>query len=94
MKNAVNIHHLSKKFGDQVVLNNVSLELPEGHIYGLVGRNGSGKSVLLKCIAGLIRPTGGTIRFRSVYRNCHRPTWAVVTQKRQGKHASFICIAP
>ncbi len=61
MKNAVNIHHLSKKFGDQVVLNNVSLELPEGHIYGLVGRNGSGKSVLLKCIAGLIRPTGGTI---------------------------------
>ena len=61
MKNAVNIHHLSKKFGDQVVLNNVFLELPEGHIYGLVGRNGSGKSVLLKCIAGLIRPTGGTI---------------------------------
>lgn len=61
MKNAVSIHHLSKKFGDQVVLNNVSLELPEGHIYGLVGRNGSGKSVLLKCIAGLIRPTGGTI---------------------------------
>ena len=42
-------------------MNNVSLELPEGHIYGLVGRNGSGKSVLLKCIAGLIRPTGGTI---------------------------------
>ena len=61
MKNAVNIHNLSKKFGDKVVLNNVSLELPEGHIYGLVGRNGSGKSVLLKCIAGLIRPTGGTI---------------------------------
>ncbi len=61
MKNAVKIHRLSKKFGEQVVLNDVSLELPEGQIYGLVGRNGSGKSVLLKCIAGLIHPTSGTV---------------------------------
>lgn len=61
MKNAVKLHHLCKKFGEQVVLNNVSLDLPEGQIYGLVGRNGSGKSVLLKCIAGLIRPTVGTV---------------------------------
>lgn len=61
MKNAVKIHRLSKKFGEQVVLNNVSLELPEGQIYGLVGRNGSGKSVLLKCITGLIHPTSGTV---------------------------------
>lgn len=61
MKNAVKIHHLSKIFGEQAILNNVSLELPEGQVYGLVGRNGSGKSVLLKCIAGLIRPTGGTV---------------------------------
>lgn len=61
MKNAVKIQRLSKKFGEQVVLNDVSLELPEGQIYGLVGRNGSGKSVLLKCIAGLIHPTSGTV---------------------------------
>lgn len=61
MKSAVRISHLSKNFGEQVVLNDVSLELQEGQIYGIVGRNGSGKSVLLKCIAGLIRPTGGTV---------------------------------
>jgi len=61
MKSAVKINHLSKKFGEQVVLNDVSLELPEGKICGIVGRNGSGKSVLLKCIAGLIQPTEGTV---------------------------------
>ncbi len=61
MKIAVKIDHLTKKFGEHVVLKDISLELPEGQIYGLVGRNGSGKSVLLKCIAGLIRPTTGTI---------------------------------
>ncbi len=61
MKSVVKISRLSKRFGEQVILHNVSLELQEGQIYGIVGRNGSGKSVLLKCIAGLIRPTSGTI---------------------------------
>lgn len=57
----IQIHELSKKFGDNEVIKSVSLEFEAGKIYGLVGRNGSGKSVFLKCIAGLIIPTSGYI---------------------------------
>lgn len=57
----VTVDQLSKSFGSHDVLKNVSMELQFGKVYGLVGRNGSGKSVLMKCIAGLIRPTSGSI---------------------------------
>ena len=43
------------------ILNNVSLTLKEGNIYGLVGNNGSGKTMLMKCMCGFIRPTEGTV---------------------------------
>ncbi len=45
-------------------LRDVSFAIPEGSFLGLVGPNGSGKTTLLKCIAGILRPTGGTIRYR------------------------------
>ncbi|MCE5342953.1 MAG: ABC transporter ATP-binding protein [Eubacteriales bacterium] len=57
----IKVHELTKKFGDNVVLKSVSIDFEAGSIYGLIGRNGSGKSVLMKCIAGLVRPTSGTI---------------------------------
>lgn len=59
--NAITIQNLYKRFGDHEVLSSVNLEFESGRIYGLVGRNGSGKSVLLKCIAGLVIPTSGEI---------------------------------
>lgn len=59
--NAITIQNLCKRFGDHEVLSSVNLEFESGRIYGLVGRNGSGKSVLLKCIAGLVIPTSGEI---------------------------------
>ena len=46
------IKNLKKQFGDTVVLEDVNLTFSSGHIYGFVGRNGSGKSVLLKMICG------------------------------------------
>ena len=43
------------------ILNNISLQLEYGKIYGLVGNNGSGKTMLMKCICGFIRPNTGTV---------------------------------
>lgn len=58
---AISIKNLAKSFGDAQVLTDVSMELERGKIHGLVGRNGSGKTVLLKCICGLLPYKNGTI---------------------------------
>lgn len=57
----IDIHDLTKTFRGNIVLNNVSLEIEAGTVTGLIGRNGSGKTVLMKCICGLIPPTSGSI---------------------------------
>lgn len=49
-------------FGKKIVLDGVHLELPQGKIYGVTGANGAGKSVLLRCLSGFIRPTNGEVR--------------------------------
>lgn len=56
------IEHLSKKFGKQEVLKDISLTMEAGKIYGIAGYNGSGKTVMFKCICGLIIPDGGIVR--------------------------------
>ena len=55
------VKNLSKKIKNQEVLKNISLEFHEGVIYGLSGRNGSGKTMLLRALGGLIIPTKGTV---------------------------------
>lgn len=55
------IENATKKFGTQTVLNNVSLTLEDGKIYGFVGQNGCGKTVLFKSICGFIYLDRGTI---------------------------------
>lgn len=55
------VDNLTKSIGTQCVLEGVNLELESGKVYGLYGKNGSGKTMLMKAIAGLIRPTNGTI---------------------------------
>ena len=57
----IKVKHVSKVFKGQKVLEDVDLEVAKGNICGLVGRNGSGKTVLFKCICGFMRPTEGTI---------------------------------
>ena len=57
---AVSVQHITKRFGSDTVLKDVCMELEQGKIHGIIGRNGSGKTVLMKCICGFLRPTEGT----------------------------------
>ncbi|WP_129595923.1 ABC transporter ATP-binding protein [Anaerophilus nitritogenes] len=57
----IEIKNLSKKYKNEYVLNNINLSLDKNNIYGFVGINGSGKTMLFKAIAGLIIPTNGDI---------------------------------
>lgn len=61
MENCIEVQNVVKRFRDQVVLKNVSISFEEGKIHGIVGRNGSGKTVLFKCICGLMHPEEGVI---------------------------------
>ena len=59
--NEIEIRNLTKSYGEQTVLKDVSVSFEKGKIHGLVGRNGSGKTVLFKCICGLMHPEEGVI---------------------------------
>ena len=58
---AISVQHVSKSFGEETVLHDVSHDFEEGRIHGIVGNNGSGKTVLMKCICGFLLPTKGKI---------------------------------
>ncbi len=57
----IQINDITKMFGRRTVLSGVNLAIPRGCLYGLIGPGASGKSVLLKLIAGLLRPDGGKV---------------------------------
>jgi ABC-2 type transport system ATP-binding protein len=59
--NKIKVLHVGKKIGEQIILDDINLEFEDSKIYGLIGRNGSGKTVLLKCIAGFMKPSEGEI---------------------------------
>lgn len=61
MINMLKINDLCKRYGSHTILNNLSLTVAKGQIYGLVGPNGAGKTTLIKIIAGLLEPDCGTI---------------------------------
>lgn len=62
MSNAIQLCNVSKKFNDFVAVDDLSLEVKKGDIYGFLGPNGSGKSTTLRMIMGLIKPTSGDIK--------------------------------
>lgn len=53
--------NVTKKYGSQTVLKDVTVSFEDGKIHGLVGRNGSGKTMLMKCICGYVRPDEGRV---------------------------------
>ncbi len=61
--NNIRIEGLTKKIKGNVILDNINIELYGGKIYGLVGKNGSGKTMLIRSIAGLMKPTDGRILY-------------------------------
>jgi branched-chain amino acid transport system ATP-binding protein len=73
------VEGLTKRFGGFTALQDVSFEVREGEILGLIGPNGSGKTTMFNCISGAFPPTGGSIRLRGQEiagltpdRVCHR----------------------
>lgn len=65
--NAIEIRNLTKRFkslssGEKIAVNDLTMTVPEGAIYGFIGENGSGKSTTEKMICGLLVPNGGTIK--------------------------------
>ena len=61
----IQVKDVCKTFGKAEVLKQVTAKFEAGKIYGIIGRNGSGKTVLFKCICGFVPVTSGTIRVRS-----------------------------
>ncbi len=58
---AIELHGVTKRFGDKVAVDDLSFSLEEGSFLGLLGRNGAGKSTTLKMLTGLLTPTSGRI---------------------------------
>jgi ABC-2 type transport system ATP-binding protein len=55
----INVQGITKRFGDRAVVNNISLQVRRGEIYGFLGPNGSGKTTFLRVLCGLLRPDAG-----------------------------------
>jgi len=60
--NAISVKNLTKKFKDVTVLDDISIDFETGKVHGLIGRNGSGKTMLMKCICGIVPYKIGEIR--------------------------------
>ncbi len=60
--NAITVKNLTKKFKEAVVLDNINVDFELGKVHGLIGRNGSGKTMLMKCICGIVPYKIGEIR--------------------------------
>ena len=58
----IDVSGLTRRFGDKTALDSVSLSMPRGAVYGLVGANGAGKTTLIKHILGLLRAQNGSVR--------------------------------
>ncbi len=62
MENYIELSQVRKCFGDEEVLKPLDFQVERGKVYGIVGNNGSGKTVLMKCICGFLPTTGGIVK--------------------------------
>lgn len=73
---SIALHHITLAYGRRTLLQDVSAQIPQGSLTALIGRNGTGKSTLLRAIAGLEAPAGGTVDL------CGRPLAALTPRER------------
>jgi ABC-2 type transport system ATP-binding protein len=59
---AIETEHLTKRFGDTPVVDDLALEVPAGSVFGFLGPNGSGKTTTIRMLLGLINPSAGSVR--------------------------------
>ena len=85
MQPAIKITGLTKRFGNLTAVDRVTLEVPEGSVFGFLGANGAGKTTTLRMIAGLARPTSGSIEVAGV------PSTAGTDYRRQ---IGYLCQEP
>ena len=78
----IEVQNISKSFGNNVVLRDVSFKVAEGESIAIIGRSGTGKSVLLKHLVGLLMPDAGTVRVKGVEIN-DMPERELLTVRRQ-----------
>jgi len=71
---AVEISHLRKTYGNLVAVDDVSVSVAEGEIFGILGPNGAGKTTAIECAVGLRRPDAGTIRLLGLDPHADRDT--------------------
>lgn len=69
----IKVEKLCKSYGKAEVLKNISVQFDDGKIHGIIGRNGSGKTVLLKCICGLVSYNSGNIMIDDFSVNVDNP---------------------
>jgi branched-chain amino acid transport system ATP-binding protein len=82
---ALDVRGVTVRFGGVFALRSVDLALAHGEIRGLIGPNGAGKTTLFDCIAGINRPTEGSIRFRGEDITRRSPVW----RSRHGMRRTF-----
>ena len=76
MHPAIETHGLTRRFGNQVAVDAVSLTVPARSIYGFLGRNGAGKTTTIKLLLGLLRPDAGQVRIDGIDLAADRPAAA------------------
>ena len=79
----ISIEHVTKKIKNATVLKDICLEMKGGTVYGLQGKNGSGKTMLMRAISGLIRPTSGriVINGEQLHKNIDSEKYWIIVRK-------------
>lgn len=85
------VRGISKKIDENIILDNINLSLEEGKIYGVVGRNGSGKTMLFRTIAGLVRPTEGKLLYngKTMYKDLKNTPRIGIIIENMGMYPEF-----